>query len=289
MPRNDIKKTLKKHRLSPKKRFGQNFLVHQHIADRIVDLSGVTPEDSVIEVGVGLGALTKPLANRAKSVTGLEVDSGIIRWHEEESDLPDNVNLVHQDILKADFNELANNCGGRIKIIANLPYSISNPFMFKLLENHELIDWAVLMVQKEVGKRLTASAGTKEYGILTVLLGSAAFIKPLMEVAPGNFHPCPKVDSWVIQISFQPVPDHVKALPPFDRISLNRIVNAAFQQRRKTLINSISSANLYNLSKSDIAEVLAQHGISPQIRGEKLTVDDFVHLTNAFENLKKSK
>ena len=126
---------LKANRLAPKKRFGQNFLVHRQTAEAIVRAGGVASGDIIVEVGVGLGALTVPLAAVARHVYGYEIDSGIIRFHQEQDDLPKNVTLVHQDILRADFREIASRCGGKLKILANLPYSISNPFIFTLSDS----------------------------------------------------------------------------------------------------------------------------------------------------------
>ena len=198
------KAVLKQQGLAASKKLGQNFLTHRHTAKRIVDLADIGKQDVVVEVGVGLGALTVPLAEAAAQVIGLEADSGIIRLHEEQRDLPDNVRLLHRDVLEADFEELAELCGGRLKIVANLPYSISSPFLFKLIEQQGLIDYAVVMLQKEVAQRLTATPGTKAYGVPTVLLATCAVVKTLMRVAPEEFHPRPKVDSVVVRISFLP-------------------------------------------------------------------------------------
>ncbi|MDX1776970.1 MAG: rRNA adenine dimethyltransferase family protein, partial [Desulfobulbales bacterium] len=134
MPDKKIKEILQQHQLAPKKRFGQNFLVNRNIAQKIVHMAGIYPQDTIIELGVGFGALTGHLAAVCAKVIGLEIDSGIIRYHKEEASLPENVTLQHQDILKADFVKLAEEAGGRLKIIANLPYSISNPLLFKLTE-----------------------------------------------------------------------------------------------------------------------------------------------------------
>ena len=137
LPNKRIKDILKQQKLAPKKRFGQNFLVNKNISEKIVRLAGINPDDTIIELGVGLGALTGYLAKSCKKIIGLEIDSGIIRYHEEEGSLPDNVTLLHQDILQADFSKLANEAGGRIKIIANLHYSISNPLLFNSLDGRK--------------------------------------------------------------------------------------------------------------------------------------------------------
>jgi 16S rRNA (adenine1518-N6/adenine1519-N6)-dimethyltransferase len=270
------KSILRQQGLAPAKKLGQNFLVHRHTAERIVDLVDIPAGDTVLEIGVGLGALTAPLAEKAGQVIGLEADSGIIRLHEEQGTLPDNVRLIHQDVLKADFNELAERCGGRLKIIANLPYSISSPFLFKLIEHHDLIDFAVVMLQKEVALRLLAQPGNKEYGAPTVLMASCAEVSMLMQVKPEEFHPRPKVDSAIIRLSFQPVPDRVQHIGPIDYPLLKRVVNGAFGQRRKTLLNALAATGL--LDKHNIGQCIATVDLEPSIRAERLNLEDFVRL-----------
>ncbi|WP_339132986.1 MAG: 16S rRNA (adenine(1518)-N(6)/adenine(1519)-N(6))-dimethyltransferase RsmA [Candidatus Electrothrix sp. GW3-4] len=276
------KTLLKKQGLAASKKLGQNFLVHQHTAERIVDFAHVNKEDTVLEVGVGLGALTRPLAEAAGQVLGLEADSGIIRLHEEQQDLPDNVRLIHQDVLKADCNELVRlSRGNRLKIIANLPYSISSPFLFQLIEQHEQIDFAVIMLQKEVALRLLAQPGTKEYGVPTVMLGTVATVKMLMQVGPEEFHPRPKVDSAVIRLSFHPLPERAAALSAFDRKLLKTIVSSTFGQRRKTLLNGLSSAGL--LGKDVLRECIAEAELLPTVRAEQLALEEFVRLTQVIK------
>ena len=276
----NIKQKLKNLKLSPKKKLGQNFLIHQNTAERIANLAGINKNDTIIELGVGLGALTIPLSSRAERVIGLEIDSGIIKWWKTEENLPDNVTLLHQDLLKADFRQLAEECGSRLKIMANLPYSISNPLLFKLLEERDIVEWAVLMLQKEVAQRLTARPGHKEYGILTVLLAGQAGIEPLMKVGPGQFHPRPKVDSSVIRLQFHPRPARARNLEKHDEKLLKNIVNAGFQQRRKTLANSLTASPLLNFSKDSITDALASLGLAADIRAERLTIENFIDLAN---------
>ncbi|BCO09349.1 ribosomal RNA small subunit methyltransferase A [Desulfolithobacter dissulfuricans] len=269
---------LKARGLAPHKKLGQNFLVHPHTAERIADLADIQPEDTIIEVGVGLGALTLPLATRARRVIGIETDAGLIRWHREEGDLPDNVVLRHEDILKTDLTELARDAG-RLRFVANLPYSISTPFLFRLIRHHELVDWAVIMVQKEVALRLMAEPGTKEYGAPTVLLAACATVEPLLQVKPGEFHPRPRVDSMVIRLRFTPAAPMVNT-PGVSLESLRRVVNAAFGQRRKTLVNALSAGGL-GMDKETLAERIRDAGLAPSIRAEKLRLEDFISLTGA--------
>ncbi len=281
MTHEKTKKILKRKGLAPNKKLGQNFLVHEHTPRRIVDLAELAPDDQVIEVGVGLGALTRPLAAAAGHVIGLEADSGIIRLHEEQQDLPDNVQLIHADVLKVDFSRFVKE-GQGLRIVANLPYSISTPFLFRLVEHAELMDFAVVMLQKEVALRLMAQPRTKEYGAPTVLLAACAEVKPLLKIHPAEFHPRPKVDSMVVRIGFRPKPDRVQALGAFDRKLFSKVVHAAFGQRRKTLLNALASAALV-ADKNMLAQCIEAAGISPSARAETLTLEDFVQLSRTFD------
>ena len=273
------KSVLRQEGLAASKKLGQNFLVHRHTAECIADLAGLSKDDTVVEVGVGLGALTKPLAEAAGHVIGLEADSGIIRLHEERGGLPDNVRLVHQDVLKADFAALAELCGGRLKIVANLPYSISSPFLFKLIEERERIDVVLVMLQKELAERLLAGPQTKAYGAPTVLLAACAATEAVMEIGPDEFHPRPKVDSLLLRLTFHPEPERVRRLGAYDRELFRRIVSAAFGQRRKTLLNSLSAAGLGG--KDELAACIAAASLSSSDRAERLTLEDFVRLARA--------
>ncbi len=279
MDRKHTKNLLKNEGLAPKKKLGQNFLVHKHTAERIVELAGIEPDDTIVEVGVGLGALTEPLARAAETVIGIEADSGIVRMHTEQKDLPENVQLLHQDILQTDFNKLALEAGGRLKIVANLPYSISTPFLFKLFLHAEIMESAVVMLQREVAQRLLAQPGTKEYGVPTVLLASCAEITMLMRVKPEEFHPRPKVDSSVVRLGFFPVPKRVQLLASVDRERLRKVVNAAFGQRRKTLVNALHGGG-FAADKPQLAQAIEGCGLSTSIRAERLSIEDFIHLTN---------
>jgi len=277
------REALKSSRLAPKKRFGQNFLVHRQTAESIVRAGQVLGSDIILEVGVGLGALTQPLAAAAQQVFGYEIDSGIIRYHEEQGDLPDNVTLVHQDILTADFKTIADLCGGRLKIVANLPYSISNPFIFKLIDNAVLIDTATIMMQKEVAERLMAAPNTKEYGVPTVLLASCATVRKLMTLRPGEFHPRPKVDSVVVRLDFR---NKSVKHDDYDFALFRRLVKATFNQRRKTILNTLSAAALFGDLAGDDKKTNKRATLSsinlaklpPDARPETLTCEDFINL-----------
>ena len=280
MNRTDIKKILQANELAPKKKLGQNFLVHQATAERIVELAEVGPADTIIEIGVGLGSLTLPLCQRAGRVIGIEFDSGIVKYHQNNKSLPENTQIIHQDILKTDFAQLAREHGSPLKIIANLPYSISNPLLFKLLQHRDIMAWAVLMLQKEVGVRLCAAPSTKEYGVLSVLFGECATVKNLMQISPEQFHPRPKVESVVVKITFQP-----RVEQDYNSELLVKLVKTGFQKRRKTLINCLAASPLPSLSKEQAGRALQETGLPETIRGEALTIADYIRLTKVVEGL----
>ncbi len=280
------REALQNNQLAPKKRFGQNFLVHKMTAEAIVRAGKVCSNDTILEVGVGLGALTSPLAATAKHVFGYEIDSGIIRYHQEQKDLPDNVTLVHQDILSADFQEVARQCGGSLKILANLPYSISNPFIFKLIDNASLISTATIMLQKEVADRLMAAPNTKEYGVPTVLLASCATVHKLMTLKPGEFHPRPKVDSVVVTLDFRQGVKRPSDAGHYDFALLRQLVRTTFNQRRKTILNTLTGAGLFGDSikqdkvanKERTCRAIERANLQPNSRPETLTCIDFINL-----------
>lgn len=284
----DTRKSLREENLAPKKQLGQNFLVNKATANAVANCGKISENDIIIEVGVGLGALTQPIAEQAKHVIGLEIDRGLVRFHKERQDLPENVTLLHQDILKADFDELYRQSQAKLKIMANLPYSISNPFLFTLIENREKMDWATVMLQKEVADRLTASPNTKQYGIPTVLLKSCATVQSLLTLKPKEFHPRPKIDSVVVRIEFKE-PNHVTG-EPYDWFLLQKIVRTAFSQRRKTLLNTLSAGNFFSKQcdgdkkrgKLLTKDVINQAGIKESLRAEVLDLEQFINLTHAF-------
>lgn len=264
--------------LAPSKKRGQNFLKHRSTAVRIVAKAEFTKEDHILEVGVGLGALTLCLAEQVAQVTGIEIDRGIVAYLQQTDKLPDNVTLLHEDVLKSDFKSLHQKIGKPLKIISNLPYSISNPFIFKLIDNRTLIERVVILLQKEMAQRLTAAPNTKEYGIPSVLLQSCAEVRQLMEVGAAEFHPRPKVDSLLIEIRFDSgkiSDDQFKAL--------RDTVRAAFSSRRKTLSNNLTASLPNDLcgttdksrKREFVLASLQAAGLKPDIRAENITVEQF--------------
>lgn len=285
-PYEKTKSLLARYGLAPSKTRGQNFLVNSSTAERIVLSARFDPDDCIIEVGVGLGALTLPLAQHVSKVIGIEVDSGIIRYHEKEKTLPANVSLLHADVLQTDLGHLAEKLGTRLNIIANLPYSISNPFIFKLIDNRMHVEQVVVMLQKEVCDRLGAAPGTKDYGIPTVLLGSCATVEKLMIVKPAEFHPRPKIDSQVMRIVFD---ENSPETCGFN--SLQKIVRASFHNRRKTLLNNLVSSSWIRENpaenkqdrKESVKETIRGAGLLPQMRAEVISIAQFQHLGATFE------
>jgi 16S rRNA (adenine1518-N6/adenine1519-N6)-dimethyltransferase len=274
----NTKELLGGHGLVPSKKRGQNFLKHPSTALQIVNKAGFSRDDHIIEVGVGLGALTLCLARQVRRVTGIEIDRGIVAYLKEEAILPDNVSLLHADILKCDFAALGTETGAPLKIISNLPYSISNPFVFKLIDNRALIDRAIILLQKEMAERLTSAPHCKEYGIPSVLVQSCAEVRQLMQVGAVEFHPRPKVDSLLIEIEFAGAtarPEHF--------LALRDTVRAAFSSRRKTLANNLSaSLPASTLGSKDKAQrrafvrgVLEGMNLRPDVRAENVTVEEF--------------
>lgn len=285
------KDTLGSRGLAPSKRRGQNFLKFSATAEKIVAKAEFSPADHVVEVGVGLGALTNSLAPRVATVTGIEIDRGLVDYLLQEQVLPDNVKLIHQDVLKTDISALIPADGGRIKIISNLPYSISNPFIFKLIDNRELIDSAVILLQKEMAERLTAHPGTKAYGIPSVLLQSCASITKLMLVGADQFHPKPQVESLLIRITFNP-----DSITGPDYACLRSTVRAAFSSRRKTLVNNLIASFpfpagitvLKSQKRSLISQSIRSAGIDGTSRAENLSVGDFQKLSHQLQHVSKS-
>ena len=287
VPEHNPKTSLAKYGLAPAKKRGQTFLVNPATARKIVALGTYQDSECVVEVGVGFGALTRELAPHVHRVIGVEIDSGLIRYHETENDLPENVELVHGDILKMDFALLSAQAGLPFKIIANLPYSISNPFLFKLLENSRYLRSVIVMLQKEVSDRLCAAPATKAYGIPTVLLGSFARVKKHLRVKPAEFHPRPSVDSEVIEIVFADRDINCSFA------NYQRIVRSAFGSRRKTIQNNLNNPSLFpcfpahekNLIKNAVLQILHDNGIDPQIRAERLTSEQFEGLASSYEQV----
>lgn len=269
--------------LHARKALGQNFLQNAVLAQAIVERSGVGPEDIVLEIGPGLGALSFSLAARVKRLVAVEKDPELSAWLNDEIAERGHENIILRtaDILQLDWKALFDEMlrdeeGDRLVIFGNLPYNISSRIIVRLVENRHRIERAVLMFQKELAERLRADPGCRDYGRLTVLLRFCAVITSLCNVGAGSFYPRPKVDSEVIEIWF-PKPE---PFPVSDEAALIRVVRAAFGNRRKTLKNSLL-AGFPGWTAEDIARTLQTIGIDPVRRAETLDMNEFIRLSTA--------
>ena len=260
----------------PKKRLGQNFLVDPAISEKIISLSGFSPEDTVLEIGPGKGALTLPLAERVKHVVAVEKDGQLVDWLTERLERAglNNVTLLHEDILKLDWKLLRKHFEARISIIGNLPYNISSPVLMKMCQNPLWMGRAVLMFQKEVAQRLTAVSGNKAYGALTLLVQYHAKVFSLLKVQKGSFFPVPKVDSMVVSLDFEtPYPQRA-----VHEAFFIKVVKGAFAHRRKTVLNSLKGA-MPDQTPEALLTALTACGIDSGKRAEVLDMGDFLRLS----------
>ena len=263
------KQTLEKYRLKPQKKLGQHFLINPFTSKQIVEKSAIEPEDIVIEIGAGLGALTIPLAQRAKKVIAIEYDQKLTWVLKEilaEHQLK-NVQIWQGDALKYDYEKTAHLHKTKIKIIGNLPYHISSPLLFLFLEKRAVIDHAILMLQKEVAERLSAKPGTKDFGILSILYGLVANIVFLMNLAPRSFYPPPEVDSRLIKIEWK------------EGIFLEHnfivFLKYIFSQRRKTVLNALKRMGI---KTEKIKQILCCLEIDTKTRPEQISPLHYVKL-----------
>jgi 16S rRNA (adenine1518-N6/adenine1519-N6)-dimethyltransferase len=269
----EVRAFLERHGLRASRTLGQNFLVDLSVADRLAMLAGVEPGDTVIEIGTGLGALTTALAKRARRVVSLEVDSGLVRALGSEGLLPENVTLIHADALRFDFEAVLAETEGPVRLVTNLPYSISGPALRRVLDlRGVLADWSV-MLQREVALRLLAQPGSKAYGSLSVLHQLVVSVESKMELSPRCFHPVPKVRSLFLRL----VPLRDSPLRAGELPCLERVVRAAFGKRRKTLANALASLEP-SLSKDALGAALDRAGIDRRARAESLPAERFLDL-----------
>ena len=259
------------------KSLGQNFLTDKNIIDRIVESAEIGPDDLVIEIGPGIGVITAEAAAAAKKVIAVEIDRNLIPILKETLAEWDNVEIVNKDILKTDVNGLIHSCDGSIsgvKIIGNLPYYITTPIIMKLLEDGVRADSITIMMQKEVADRIKADPGTKAYGALSVAVQYYCTVETVVNVPKEVFLPQPKVDSSVLKLNIR----DKKPVELADRDVFFRCVKAGFGQRRKTLLNSLSSVE--NLTKEAAGKALEAAGIEPCQRAETLNLEEFAKLSN---------
>jgi len=263
-----VRDTLDRHGLRLQRDLGQNFLIEEGIAERLALLSGVQAGDCVIEVGTGLGVLTRALAKRAEQVVTIEIDSGLVRALRSDGLLPENVELLHADALEVDLRALARGFGKQpVRVVANLPYSAASPLLRKLLDlQHVLADWSV-MLQRELAERLVAAAGTREYSSLTVLHRLVAEVSREIDLKPGCFFPAPKVESSFVRV----FPREDCPLEHGELPEVERVVRALFSQRRKTILNGLRGAGLAaSHDKDALVDALDALQVDPRQRAEKL-------------------
>ena len=260
-----------------RKDYGQNFLVNRIIPEDIADNCTDTSESMILEIGPGIGCLTQELALRYKKVVAVEIDRGLIPILEKTLAEYDNVTVINNDILKVDIKALIEEYsdGLPVSVCANLPYYITTPILMHLLESGARFSSITVMVQNEVAQRLTAKAGSSDYGAITAVLGYYGEVKRLFKVSAGSFIPAPKVDSAVIRIDLY----KEKRYSPTSEKLFRDLIKAGFEMRRKTLVNAIS-AKLPGFNKEKIVKSLVSLGFTETVRGEKLSTEDFVKLSD---------
>ena len=269
-PQNTIQ-VIQKHGFAFQKKFGQNFLIDAHVLDKIIAAAGVTADDMVLEIGPGIGTMTQYLAERARQVTAVEIDTNLIPILKETLSDYDNVTVINEDILKVDIKKLAEeyNGGKPIKVVANLPYYITTPIIMGLFESGVPIDNITVMVQKEVADRMQVGPGSKDYGALSLAVQYYAEPYIVANVPPNCFIPRPNVGSAVIRLTrHQTPPVEVK-----DRELMFKLIRASFNQRRKTLLNGLNNSPELSFGKEQIAAAIEQLGVPAAVRGEALTLE----------------
>lgn len=274
----ETKFLMKKYGITANKKLGQNFLIDDNVIEKIVDSSGITNEDLVIEIGPGLGTLTKELLEKASKVICIELDDRMISILKDRFFMYNNFEIINEDVLKVDLNKLINENkkNGKIKnakIVANLPYYITTPIIMKLLEEELDIESITVMIQKEVADRLTEIPGGKNGGAITYTVYYYAEAKELLTVPNNSFVPEPEVESEVIRLTLRNKP----VIEVVDEQKFFALIKASFMQRRKTLLNAISNSGL-NISKEKMEQILQDLNIDTKIRGEALTIEQFAEI-----------
>lgn len=281
---------IRKYGVRPRKRLGQNFLTDVRTIDRIVGTAAITGGDTVVEIGAGLGVLTARIAGRAGRVVALEIDEDMVSILRRELSGFENVSIVQADVLRYDFSAPLREDGsvpgpGKLKVVGNVPYGISSPILFHLLEYRRHIDSMTLMFQKEVAERIVAIPGTKAYGTLSVMFAMYFETIKAFNVPAECFHPRPGVDSAVVRMTPRERP--VIALKS-DSL-FRQVVRAAFAQRRKTLVNNLRASPLWPPSREeDLSGVLDRLGIDGRRRGETLSAEEFGRLSNELFSFNKT-
>ena len=275
----ETKYILKKYGIIANKSLGQNFLINDHVVEKIVEGAEISKEDLVIEIGPGLGTLTKELLEKAGKVIAIELDKRMIEILTDRFGLYNNFELINEDVLKVDLDKIIRenlkDSIKKAKIVANLPYYITTPIIMKLLEEKLPIESITVMIQKEVADRLIDRPGGKNSGAITYAVYYYAQAQEILKVEPNSFIPEPAVDSKVIKLDIR----EDKPVNIEDENLMFDIIKYAFMQRRKTLVNALERSGLFK-SKSDIIKILKELGINDKIRGEALALEDFANIAN---------
>ena len=277
IPQNTIS-ILQKYNFNFQKKFGQNFLIDTNVLNRIIAAAEITKEDCLLEIGPGIGTMTQYLAESAGEVVAVEIDKNLIPILEDTLSGYDNVTVINQDILKLDIGKIVEerNGGEPIKVVANLPYYITTPIIMRLFESHVPLKSITIMVQKEVADRMQVGPGTKDYGALSLAVQYYAKPEIVANVPPNCFIPRPNVGSAVIRLTRHETPP----VQVQDEKKMFSLIRASFNQRRKTLVNGLCNASELQLSKEQVAGALEEMGLSPTIRGEALTLEQFAKLSD---------
>lgn len=271
---------LQKYNFIFRKQYGQNFLIDEGVLEDIIDKSGITEDDCVLEIGPGIGTLTQYLAEKSRHVVAVEIDKALIPILADTLSDYDNVTVINDDILKVDITKLTEeyNSGRPIKVVANLPYYITTPIVMGLLEGDAPVKSITVMVQKEVADRMQCGPGTKDYGALSLAVGYYADANVILNVSPDCFMPQPKVGSSVIKLDIYEKPPVETKDPKY----MFKVIRAGFNMRRKTLINALLGGSL-NLTREKIESALTEMDLSPTIRGEALTLTQFAELADILQ------
>ena len=269
------------------KKYGQNFLIDTHVLDKIIGAAEIGRDDFVLEIGPGIGTMTQYLAEAAREVVAVEIDTKLIPILEDTLKEYDNVTVLNEDILKVDIRKIAEekNGGKPIKVVANLPYYITTPIIMGLFESEVPLDSITVMVQKEVADRMQVGPGTKDYGALSLAVQYYAEPYIVANVPPNCFMPRPAVGSAVIRLTRHQKPP----VEVMDEKLMFRIIRASFNQRRKTLVNGIRNSGDFSLSKEEIEDVFNRCELPLNIRGEALTLEQFAMLANCISEEKNNK
>lgn len=275
-PRKRLQELLAARGLSPRKRFGQNFLVRDDLAERIASHMPIKPDDVVVEIGPGTGALTPLIAQRARALVAVEKDRGLVELLREELGELSRIEIVEADFLEFDVADVARRHDAeRVVVVGNIPYNITTPILERLFDQRASIRAAVLLVQREYAERLAAAAGTPEYGSLTVFVRYYALLEPLMTIKATAFWPQPDVDSMLVRFILRERPP---VMVPSEAL-LFRIVRGSFHMRRKQLWSTLGES--LEADRARVAAIARQAGISPERRGETLTLEEFAKLARA--------